>query len=116
MLQDIALKALFLVLILIGEAMAIYSEVIAAKEYNNLRTMAWMLWWITVAGFFLIPGYMLGMKMFKDIWLVSVVSIVCVLICEPILVWSVFKEVPSLGSILGFVFGMVGFACTMFIR
>ena len=108
-------KILSILCIFLGEGMAIYSEVIAAKNAYNIRIIWWSFFWVTIAGIFLIPGYVYGIRFFNNIWTVSVVSIVSILICEPIVVYLIFGEIPTRGPILGFLFGLVGFCCILFI-
>ena len=109
-------KAMCLVLIIVGESMAIYSELQAAKHPYDNRIIWWSFFWVTVAGIFLIPAYVWGIRIFKDIWMVSIASIVSILICEPIVIWLLFRETPSLGSLLGFIFGVIGFGCVVLIK
>lgn len=103
-------------LIAIGEALAIYCEVTSVKYMDSTRKVLEMFWWITVAGVPLILGYILAYKGFKNIWPVSVVSVVSILIAEPVLNWFILKEGITLGPILGFVFGIIGFICVLFIK
>jgi hypothetical protein len=105
-----------MLMLAVGEALAIYTEIVSAKYHNNPKTVWWMLFWITIAGIPLIFGYIFSFKGFNNIWMVSIISIVFILIAEPIVTWMVFKEVPTLGPILGFVFGSIGFLCVIFIK
>ena len=105
-----------ILMIALGEAMAIYCEIVSVKHMNSPKMVWWMLFWITIAGIPLIFGYILSFKGLQNIWVVSIVSIVSILIAEPLVTWFVFKEVPTLGPILGFVFGLIGFFCVLFIK
>ena len=59
-------KFIPILFIFIGESLAIYSEVIAAKNVNNfLPTFLKMSIIMILAGIFLILGYMIGIKYFQ---------------------------------------------------
>jgi len=69
---------------------------------------------IALAGGFLIAGYMLGFNAFKNIWIVSVASITSILIVEPILAWTIFHQIPTIGTIIGFILGAIGLFLSIF--
>jgi len=107
------LKILAILLLVTGEALAIYAELIAARNIEVLKSPLMQVFLktfllIIIAGGFLIAGYMLGINVFKNIWVVSVASITAIIIVEPILVWLVFKQTPTIGAIIGFILGVVG--------
>jgi uncharacterized membrane protein len=99
------LKVFSILMLFMGEALCIYSEMLVAKEPR------W--WWtfllITIAGIPLLLGYHYGYKAFESMWVVMVVSIVSILIVEPILVLAMFKEAPTPGTVVGFILGCAGF-------
>lgn len=104
-----------------GESIAIYSEMIAAKtNFSSPQTFLHiflkMFVIIIIAGGFLIAGYMLGFSAFNDIWIVSVASITSILIMEPILAYTIFRQIPTKGAIIGLVFGFLGFVSALFLR
>lgn len=106
-------KILVLALIFIGEALSIYAEMLGARS-NHIASQPFlqiflkMFLMITLAGGFLIAGYMLGFNAFKNIWIVSVASITSILIVEPVLAWSFFHQIPTTGAIVGLVLGAIG--------
>ncbi len=113
------LKILVLILIFVGEALSIYAEMVGAKSnfiasqpFFNVFLKVFLI--ITLAGGFLVAGYMLGMNAFKNIWIVSVVSITSILIVEPILVWLFFKQIPTIGAVIGFILGAIGLLISIF--
>ncbi len=112
-------KILALVLLFFGEMLAIYAEMVGARN-NFIGTQTFlqiflkMFLLITVAGAFLLAGYMIGMSVFKNIWVVSVVSITLILIVEPILVWTIFHQTPTIGAGIGFIFGFMGLFFSLF--
>jgi len=112
-------KILVILLIFIGEAVSIYAEMVGARN-NDIAPQSFLSIFlkvfliITVAGGFLVAGYMLGFKAFKNIWIVSVASITSILIIEPILAWVFFKQVPTIGALSGFILGGVGLFLSIF--
>ncbi len=113
-------KILVLVLIFVGEALAIYAEMIGARTHHIasqplLQIFLKMFLLSTIAGGFLIAGYIFGFKAFKNIWIVSAVSITSILIIEPILAWTIFQQTPTTGAIIGFVLGTVGILFSIFL-
>ena len=69
---------------------------------------------MTFGGFLLLAGYMLSMQSFKNIWIVSAVSIASILIAEPIIDYTVTGQLPTKGAIVGLVFGVLGFISDLF--
>lgn len=114
-------KIASILLIIVGEFFAIGAEMVAAKKLD-LATLAggkiFLLMFITmtVAGGFLVLGYMLGYKAFQNIWIVSAISVTSILIIEPILAYVIFHELPTKGALIGLILGGVGFATTLFIK
>jgi len=92
-------------LIILGEVLAIWSELLVCYDKQALWTS---MFWITVAGFPLVFGYQLAYHECKNIWVVSASSLCSIVIIEPILVWIMFHQVPTLGPILGLVCGCLG--------
>lgn len=105
-----------ILMIMAGEFLAIYCEIVSVKNCDNIQMVWWMFLWITVAGIPLILGYIFSFKGCHNIWMVSIISIVSILIAEPIVTWTVFKELPTLGPVLGFAFGIIGFLCVIFVK
>ena len=62
-----------------------------------------------VSSTLLIAGYMHGYKAFKNIWVVSALSITLILVAEPLIGYLVFGQMPTRGAIWGFIFGALGF-------
>ncbi|MEM5834417.1 MAG: hypothetical protein QXQ69_01040 [Candidatus Aenigmatarchaeota archaeon] len=115
------LQALSILLLFLGEALAIYSEIAGANKVLNenkisSETFLWFFLLITIAGLPLIAGYFLGIIAFKNIWIVSVVSIVSILIVEPILAYLIFKQFPTYGALIGLILGSVGLIITLVVK
>jgi len=112
-------KILVIALLFVGEALSIYAEMVGAKSGNIasqpfFSVFAKMFLIITIAGGFLIAGYMLGFKAFESIWIVSVASITSILIVEPILAYAFFQQMPTTGAVIGLILGVIGFAFAIF--
>lgn len=116
--RTVWLKSLVIALLVIGEAFSIYAEMAGAKSHTLAAQPAFLVFGkmfllITLAGGFLIAGYMLGFSVFKNIWVVSVASITAILVVEPALAWFMFQQLPTPGSLLGLVLGAVGLFCSL---
>jgi len=110
-------KLIPLLLIFAGESVAIYSEVVAARDAENFLSAFWKASVIfAFAGLLLIGGYMLGLKYLKNIWVVGAVSIASIIIMEPVITYLLFRELPSRGALLGFVFGILGLLSALFVH
>jgi ABC-type cobalamin transport system permease subunit len=110
-------KIIPIVLIFLGESLAIYSEVIAAKYFQNFSSTFWKMSGVmAVAGVFLIAGYMLGVKYLQNIWIVGAVSITSIIIVEPIITYAVFHEIPSRGALIGLILGFIGMISALIIK
>lgn len=88
--------------LLIGETLAIYGELLAAKGSP---------WWGSGIGLFgypfLIFGYWYGYKQ-GGIWQVTATSLGTILIAEPLLVLTMFRETPERNALIGCVLGALG--------
>lgn len=110
-------RLLSILLLLGGEAFSVYAEMIAARAHslNNesfLAIFGRAFFQIAVAGALLIAGYMYGYRSFKNIWIVSALSITSILLMEPLIGFIVFQQLPTRGALLGLIFGALGFAAT----
>lgn len=110
-------KIIPIVLLFLGESLAIYSEIIAAKNLGTFASTFWkMSGLMALAGLLLIAGYMLGLKYWQNIWIVGVVSISSIIIMEPIITYSLFHTLPSKGPLIGLVFGIMGLLSSLLIK
>jgi hypothetical protein len=113
-------KIFSILIILLGEVIVIYAEIAGAKYYSLnpesfFRAFLRILPVVIVGGCTLLSGYMFGLKIFKNIWIVSVISITSVLIVEPALAYLVTGQIPTKGALIGLVFGILGFAASLFL-
>jgi hypothetical protein len=103
--------------ILVGESLAIYSEIIAAKNVDTFLSTFWkMIGLNAIAGVFLITGYMLGIKYLQNIWVVGAISIASIVIAEPFVAYLIFHELPTKGPIIGFALGILAILAALFIK
>lgn len=108
-------KIVTLAMLFIGEALAIYAEIKGARGNNFvLQPFLQIFLLITVAGGFILAGYILGYSAFKNIWTVSALSVTSILMIEPILAWTLFHQMPTNGAIAGFILGMLGLFFSIF--
>lgn len=93
-----------LICLLLGETLAIYSELLIARGAG----WAWTFFVITLAGIPLLVGYRLGSTCFGSLWPVFVASITSIVIVEPLLLLFWLKQAPTWGSVVGLLLGVVG--------
>jgi hypothetical protein len=108
-------KIIPIMLLFLGESLCIYSEVIAAKNIT-LATFWKMFGLFTLSGFLLVSGYMIGVKYFHNIWIVGAISIVSIIIMEPLITYFIFQEFPSRGAFIGLILGVLGLLSALFIK
>lgn len=114
------MKILSILILFAGEILGIYAEVGAAKasfiNHDSFgQAFLKMLPVIIVASFFLLSGYILGLKSFKNIWVVSAISISSILIFEPAIDYLVTHQLPTRGALAGLIFGMLGIISALFL-
>jgi hypothetical protein len=104
---------LAVVLLIVGEIVTIYAELAAAKLPADASAalagslMPFVL--IAFAGICLVLAYWMGYRVVGNIWVVTIASLTSILILEPIVVFVMFKELPSRGAVVGFILGALGF-------
>ncbi len=101
--------------------MTIYAEMLLARNnFSNPSSFSKVFWQpfliMVIGGTLLTTGYFTGFGAFKNIWIVSVISITSILIIEPVLAYTIFHQLPTKGAALGFVFGALGFIITLFVK
>ncbi len=116
--NQVLYKILSIAVLFCGEFLAIYAELYAARAYADQNRLASgfaikAAIIATVAGFFLVTGYLTGYKLFKNIWVVSVISVTSILILEPIMNVTMFHQTPTKGAAVGFVLGVLGLIAAM---
>lgn len=118
--ESLFFKILSIVLIAFGEGLAIYAEINSAKVNSGTSsfrsTFLQALIIIIIAGGFLVAGYMIGYKAFRNIWIVSIISIALIFVIEPILAYLIFNQLPTRGATIGLILGILGFFTTIFYK
>jgi hypothetical protein len=99
------MKALSLAALAFGEGLCIYAEMLAARKHN----WQWAFLLAALAGLPLVAGYHYGYRAFGSMWVVMVISVLSILVIEPIMVFTMFKEPITIGASLGFMFACIGF-------
>ncbi len=98
--------------LLLGEALSIISENIAAKRMHDgksfFESLALPLLLIIVGGFLLVVGYGAGIRGFKNIWTVVLLSIFSIVLVEPAVSYFLFREFPTKGQYVGLVLSVAG--------
>jgi hypothetical protein len=105
-----ALKLFSVLMLAVGEAICIYSEIDIAKTGR-----VWRDWWIiTLAGIPLLFGYYFGQRAFPSMWPVMAASITTILIVEPLTIWFLFGDMPSKVSSISIALGTAGLLLTFY--
>lgn len=111
-------KILVIVLVFLGESFAIYAEMQGARA-NSPTSVFMQVFWkafiiMVIGGGLLVAGYMLAMPAFKNVWIVSVVSVTSIIIMEPLMAYILLKQLPTRGALIGFVLGALGMISAVF--
>ena len=112
------LKLIALLLLLVGEALTVASEMYAAHYHEHrLASVSQIVLVATLAfalsGGFLIAGYMVGYQAFRNIWVVTTISVTSILFVEPLIAYFLFHEWPTPGVVVGVFLGIFGFIATL---
>ncbi len=113
-------KLLPIIILFICEVLAILAEITAAKYFALDGNSFWKGFFrslpiILLGAILLVGGYMLGLKAFKNIWIVSAISITSILIAEPIINYTITNQLPTKGALIGLIFGVLGFIAALFL-
>lgn len=113
-------KFLAAIILFLGEFLTIMGEIYAAKlfgtDHGLFKSVAIRFGPLIVLGsLLLMAGYMFSMAAFKNIWIVSVISVVSILIIEPILNYAITHQLPTRGAAIGFALGILGLFSTLFL-
>ena len=113
------MKFLALALLFLGESTVIYAEELGAKLYaatgNFGLTIVHTLIPLIIGALFLVIAYMLGLKYFQNIWIITAVSFGSILLVEPLFNFFYIGQSPTLGAGLGSVFGILGILSALFL-
>ena len=96
----------------IGEFLIIGAEMWAAKQFGTIHNQLYIFLsalGVSIAGcILLVYGYTYGYQAFKNIWIVTAISISGILVVEPIVAWFLFKEFPTAGAGAAFGLAIIG--------
>ena len=111
-------KLLSIGLLFFGEALIIYAEILSARMFFTESRPFWFV--ISRVGaaafistFMLLCGYMFGLAAFKNIWIVTVISITSILFAEPVITYFVSHQLPTKGAVAGLILGFIGLILTL---
>jgi len=108
------LKFYAVLLVFVGELLAIYAETFVIK-YKVFSIGFWnMILLMCVGGVFLVFGYVLGYRAFHNLWFVTAISIGTLLVVEPLLLRFLLDQVPNTSSTIAFTLGVLGIIIATF--
>ena len=82
----------------------IVSEVLATKEsWYNIKLVSLQCF----AAILLLIGYNFGYKSTNNIWSVTAASIATIVIAEPIIVWALYKTLPSFWTSISLILSII---------
>lgn len=110
-----------IILLILGEGLAILAEILGAKKATAphrkiVPIFISMLLVLNLGGVASLIGYIIGIAILSNIWIIGIVDITSILIIEPVLDYFIFKQFPTKGAAIGFVLGALGFASALLIR
>jgi hypothetical protein len=115
------MKTLIILSIVFGECLIVFSEMVATKKvsdgiltYKNVFILAMIV--NVLACVILTFGYINGYRMFNNIWIITAVSIAGIVVCEPLVAWFLFKEIPTTGAGIGLSLGLAGILVTFIVK
>ena len=107
-------KFIPILLVFIGEALAIYAETFGIKQ-AIFSLGFWKIFAVMcISGLLLVLGYILGFKAFGNLWVITVVSLTTLLIVEPLILVIFLHQTPAVGSFVGLILGVIGLLFSIF--
>lgn len=108
-------KIIAILLIVLGEVMTISAEVYGAKIVSSVGGSGIKaIIFGAIGGAVLVVGYIMGIRAFKEIWTVTVISVAAIIILEPTINYLVFQEIPTTGQTIGMILGTLGLIAALF--
>lgn len=106
-------RILAILFIFIGEVFSIGAQLVASKRvmHGSEGVTSFLVWMYIVGalgGVLIVAGYVYAYLYFKNIWIVTAISIGSIVVFEPILAFFLFKQVPTMGAAIGIVLGVLG--------
>lgn len=114
------MQLLALLLIVAGEGLMIYAEELGAKLYalpsaTFVHEFGYSFGFAALGAVCLVAGYMLGLRYFHNIWIVTVISFASILLMEPLFNFFYIGQTPTLGALIGFVLAVLGIIAATFL-
>lgn len=104
----------------LGEVLIIGAEMWAAKYFataeSQLRIILYAFGISVVGVVLLVYGYTFGYQAFKNIWIVTAISISGILVVEPLVAWFLFREIPTLGAGIALALAILGIILTLTLK
>jgi hypothetical protein len=105
-------RIIVLIAIVLGEIAMIFTEITIAHLFQ-LNVQSYRAIWklvvlVTVGAWILLAGYALGLIAYRNVWVISAISITSILIAEPLLAYKITGQVPTTGGLVGFTLGAAG--------
>ncbi|RXH35342.1 hypothetical protein XH84_06020 [Bradyrhizobium nanningense] len=117
--MSLTLKVVAVAAIFFGEAFSIIAELIASKQFGKaggeLTMLLLMFLLRSFGGILLVFGYVLGYMYLKNIWIIIAISVGAILVVEPVLTFLLFRDVPTVGSLIGLALGALGTLAAIFL-
>ena len=111
------MKFFIILLIYLGEALIIGSEVITAKfalvKHASTPFLTLAILIAAIGSAMTVLGYFVGIKIFKSIWVITIICLTSIIILEPFIIYFLTGELPGRGALIGFVLGTLGFVATL---
>lgn len=111
MMGMLTLQVLAIILIVMGEALAIGAEVFAAYRVQQSHalgaTFQGTIIPMLLGSALILAGYVVGYAAFKNVWVITIFSVGSIVIVEPLIIWYFFHEFPSKGALLGCVLAVM---------
>jgi len=102
-----------------GESLIIGAEMWASRFFDPARPWAVILpaTAMSIVGVcLLVYGYTFGYQAFKNIWIVTAISIAAILAVEPLVAWLLFREMPTTGAFIALVLGVIGIITSISVK
>jgi len=105
-------KFLVILFLFLGESFYLYSEMFVAKNSANgsFKTSSFIITasLVVLGGIFFLSSVYFGINLFKNIWIIAVMSVAAIVVMEPLLAYLFFKQLPTLKTAVGFILGIAG--------
>jgi hypothetical protein len=103
-------------MIIVGESFMILAQVFSSKAITKgasfgqiLKFNNWYIWVSVIGVFLVLMGYMYGIRISYNIWLVTIISWTALVVAEIIIARLVFQTMPSGPVLYGFMLVLIGF-------